>query len=38
MKENPIVNKSRKEGGRIYMRNKKVSLVPEIEQTSKFHL
>lgn len=38
MKGNPIVNKPRQEGGRINVRNKRVSLVLEIEQTSKFNL
>lgn len=38
MKGNPIVNKSAKEGGRINMRNKRVSLVLETEQSSEFNL
>ena len=37
MKGNPTVNKSRKEGGRINMRNKRVSLVLETKQSSEFN-
>lgn len=37
MKGNSTVNKSRKEGGRINMRNKRVSLVLETKQSSEFN-